>query len=240
MSRTNQPTDTLRNPAQMFLEWKSKEKTWSYWDKDAQERRSIPFDTPFMVLDQLSTITGYSKPKKSGFWSNEVRSIKDRLVINWKDGIFAEGIWADLKGKDRGLKFAASVYAYAKIDGEPKLVNFKMSGCALTAWIEFRNSLDGERVDGDLAIHVADRVFNDEGIPYTAPVFGVVTREISDEARDIANEMDKELQAYLDKRLADSPQARAVAEHSEKMQAYEEPPPPPPNTPDIPDDEPPF
>lgn len=217
-------TDKPKNPAQMFLEWKSKEKTWSYWDKDAEERRTIPFNTPFVVLDILSTAVGYDKPKKVGFWANEVRDTKHKLVIQSKNGVLAEGPWKEVKGAHRSLKFASSVYAFAKINGEPMLVNFKISGCALRPWIEFRQELDGRGVYGDIAVAVKDTVFHDEEISYTSPVFGVAATSLSEETTNICKEMHYELQKYLTGYLQESPQAKAMAQHSEEMQAYEAPP----------------
>ena len=58
MSLTN-PTTSSNNPADLFLRWSSDQKTWIYWDKKEEKEKIIKLDSPFIVLDQLNTITGY-------------------------------------------------------------------------------------------------------------------------------------------------------------------------------------
>lgn len=220
MSRST-AQNTLKNPARYFLEWKSKEKTWSYYDKEAGERKTIPVDTPFVVLDQLSTATGYSKRLESGFWANEVREVQtDKMVLHNKNGVAAEGTWKEIKGTDRSLKFASSVYAFAKINGEPELVNFKISGCALTPWFDFTKDV---KIYDDIAVKVQSTEDHDGDIPYTSPVYGIASRKLSEETATLAKEMDEALQEYLTAYLANSPQAKAVEKHSKAMEAYEAP-----------------
>lgn len=240
MSRTNN-TEKPRNPAQKFLRWRQAKKQWEYYDKDAQESRYIPLNTPFIVLDVLSTVTGFNDAKNCGIWSNEVRRPGDLLEVRDKDGLIASGPWKEIKGKVHYAKFAFSVYAFAKINGTPELVNFQLSGCALGPWIDFRNGMEqGDDIFGDLVVAATSTVEGKKGaVTFNSPKFEIVSRTISPESKEIAEEMDRDLQKYLDGYLAASPQAKAAAQHSEEMQAFQpepvgEPPPPVEDEDDLP------
>lgn len=240
MSRTNQ-TDKPRNPAQKFLRWKQADKCWSYWDKDAEERRKIPANTPFIVLDILSTATGFNDSKNCGIWANEVRNVGDILEVKDKDGAVASGPWRKIKEKVHYAKFAASVYAFAKINGTPELVNFQLSGCALGPWIDFRNDFKGNVMQDGVVISVTGTKAGKKGsVTFNSPVFEVVSNEISPESEDQANHMDEELQSFLSGYLADSPQARAAKEHSERMEAVQPDAPEQPDVQEFPEDDVPF
>jgi len=53
----------------------------------------------------------------------------------------ATGTWSDVK-VTQGAKFTKSIYAMAKTGSEDyELINFQVKGAALTAWIEFVDSV---------------------------------------------------------------------------------------------------
>ena len=41
------------NPATKFIEWKSNDKCFNYYDKEAQKNVEIPLPFKFLVLDEL-------------------------------------------------------------------------------------------------------------------------------------------------------------------------------------------
>lgn len=228
MSRSNPQEQKLTNPAKKFLRWNSKDSVWRYWDKEAEEGRTVDMDIPFIVLDCLSTATGFNDRKSCGIWSNEVRSPKDEMRVQDKDGEIASGPWRSIKEKVHYAKFCTSVYAMAKIGYEYELVNFQLSGCALGPWIEFTQEQGGTTaLYEDLVVKVGESVEGRKGsVTFNSPQFVVATRTLSEEARQQAEDMDKVLQAYLEAYLANSPQAKAVEQHSKAMEAYEAPEPP--------------
>lgn len=233
-TNTNKPS----NPAQHFLRWKQAKKTFEYWDKDAQKAVDVPLSTPFIVLDILATVSGFNERKTTGIWSNEVRDSKHILEVRDKDGLVERGPWRTIKEKLAYAKYTASVYAYAKINDEPKLVNLQLSGCALGPWIDFCSSLGRDEIYGDLVVAATGTKEGKKGaVVFNSPVFEVVSRKVSDETRELAKEMDAALQAYLESYLEDSPQARAAKQHSEDMQAFEAPEPSPEPAKDHPDEE---
>lgn len=204
MSRTNKENDRIPNPSEKYLKWSSDNKSFYYWDKNANDGDGaevlIPENTPFIILDMLNCCVGYDEKLDTPLRSNEVRNIKAhafRLYAGRKE--VAHGVWEDIKGHS-GVKFAKSVYAMAKIDGEFRLVNIKMSGAACGAWFDFVKDHGGERkLYGDVVIA---QVGSEEGkkgkVTYYRPVFEIISRKLSDEAREMADRMDaEELQPYI-------------------------------------------
>lgn len=201
MSRTNQSTNSAStNPASKFIEWKSSGH-WSYYDKDKKEEVELPSDIPFIVLDQLNTIKGWSDRKQSGMWSNEVRKISDSLTLRTKDGILAIGKWSEIKANPicEGAKFTKSVYAMAKVNGVYELVNFQFKGSSLTPWIDLSNLVGGDSgLYGDVVFACTEVTDEKKGsVKFKKPVFSVISKTLSPEAAKQADDMDTALQAHF-------------------------------------------
>jgi hypothetical protein len=204
MSRTQKTKDTT-SPVKRYIEWSSDEKCWKSYDKEKKENVLLPINTPFILLDQLTTVAGYDDKAEKSFYGTEVRDIKKPIKVFCGKEKVAEGAWADIKDTLRGLKFAKSVYAMAKINDEFQLVQFKLSGCALS-WFDFVESEGVNNLEGDIVIAVVDTKYGKKGkVEFEAPVFKVVKRELSVDAAEQANGMDIALQAYLEAYLEETP-----------------------------------
>jgi hypothetical protein len=222
MSRS-QPKVT--NPAKKFFQWsggseevekavKEKGKEISpakyeggkvvYYDKD--EGINIEVDLPFtfLVLDELTTITGFHEPTQSGFWSNEVKDqMTGELVVRTKKGIVTRGTYADIKDeiKAQGGKYAKSVYiAFKDDEGELAIGNLKIAGAAMSAWIDFskRFNLD----ECAVMITGAEQAKKGKNVYFT-PIFE--GRNVNSATDAIAKELDDKLQAYLSTYLSRVP-----------------------------------
>lgn len=201
MSRS-QPV--LTNPAQHFMQWSGSKGQLNWWNKEKQVEVSVKLPFTFMVLDELSTITGYSKSDKSGFWSNEVRSIvKDELTVRLKSGVRYVGLYKNEQGivqMPKGARYTKSVYiAHLGSDGEYIIGNLKFTGSALTAWIEFST---GKVLENGTVILQGSQAVEGELGEYHVPVFEY--RSSESEEDDAAVRLDKELQIYLSQYLASS------------------------------------
>ena len=194
MSRTRSTNTGSSNPSAKFIEWKSSKKAWTYYDKELEKEVEIPFDgLAFIVLDELNTVKGYDKATKKGMWSNEVRNVtKEEFCVRWKDGVVIEGLWNDIKGKDRRLSFTKSVYVMAKGGDGYELVNLQLRGGAMGKWFDFTKEND---VNGNLVISATSLIEDGEN---TFPGFAVVSKTLSAEASAQADKMDEKLQVYLD------------------------------------------
>jgi len=191
---------TAKNPATRFFQWGGGEGKISYYDKEAEERIDVPFSKKkpfiFLVLDELNTITGFSKGDQSSVWSNEVRDMsKESLAVRTGKGLKLRGVYKEIKGELAGIggKYAKSVYiAYKNDEGELVIGHIKLAGAALSAWIDFNKKWDVYKV----AIKLEDIKAETNGATkYFVPVFAGLP--VSESTNNEAKELDNELQTYL-------------------------------------------
>ena len=57
MARLERPQTANANPSKKFLQWKSNEKHFSYWDKDKEENISLELPLKFLFLEQSYNFT---------------------------------------------------------------------------------------------------------------------------------------------------------------------------------------
>jgi dsDNA-binding SOS-regulon protein len=199
MSRSN-PTETLTNPAKLFIEWSGSEGKFSYYDKDKKEKVFLDMPVRFIPLDVLSTVKGYDENAKKGYWSNEVRSTKqDVMVLRSKDGVEHTGLYETIKEKfsSKGVDYIQSVYAAFKIGKELSIVNFQLKGSALSPFIEF---CKGKKIS-EIGVEIKSSTPKKKGaVKYFEPVYEVMG--VSEATDKQAVELDKELQEYLSAYLA--------------------------------------
>jgi hypothetical protein len=198
MSRSNQ-TSTSSNPSQRFLEWGGKKTLLSYWDKEQEKNIEVPIPFTFLLLEELSTITGYSDTEKSGIYSNEVKSTKtEELEVKYfKGGTLDKGLYENIKYKVKSLsgKYTKSLYIAMKIDGKLQIANLKLSGACIGVWIDFCSSTD-QKQRMSKAICIAETKVETKGEnTYQVPVFQL--KETTPETDAQAIELDKQLQAYF-------------------------------------------
>lgn len=233
------PTETSANPSTRFFEWKGGEGALTYYDKEAKERVFVKGAFRFLVLDVLSTVTGYHD-KKGGIYSNEVRNVStDNLVVKFfKAGEIANGLWSAIK-KDVAYEkgqFAASVYIAfreAGKEGPLQIGNIKMSGCALSPWFDFRKAHRKDiETDKAVVIKAGTEITTGSGrntITFIPPVFSLVDATPETNAEAVA--LDKELQAFLKGHLKrsvdetlDQRTGHAEEEADQRHPAEDEPP----------------
>lgn len=215
MSRS-QPS--IKNPATRFFKWKGSEGKVVWYDKEAEQEKEMPFtaDEPFtfLVLDELNTVTGFNDKEKSSFWSNEVRGAKDSLTVRTASGVKYVGPYKknDVVQVPTGAKYAKSVYiAFKDESGELVIGNFKLSGAALTAWIELQKKYDVYQC----AIDLEGSTEATKGTTtYFVPVFGA--RNASEQTNQAASVLDKELQSYLRTYLSREPEEESIDEDDDE------------------------
>lgn len=143
------------NPAVKFIEFKGDTGKFQYYKKSLTENErgeniEIPLPIKLIVIDELSTITGFNDKNQCGIYSNEVHNItKEPLSVRlFKSNEGAIGFYKDIKGiiQSLGGKFTKSVYALIVENGETELVNFKAKGSFLNAWIEKKVNPDTQGI----------------------------------------------------------------------------------------------
>jgi len=161
MSNRKQAFQTPQsNPATKFIEWKSNEKCFSYYDKDIAESLKgsdpevikekanvqIPLPFKFLVLDELSFVKGWSDALTGNIISNEVKFISKEVITakcyhkNVKgENVtteIAKGLYKDIKDQivSAGAKYHKSIYVMLE-DGS--LANIKLKGASVGKWADF-------------------------------------------------------------------------------------------------------
>ena len=126
------------NPATKFIEWKSNDKAFEYYDKETQKKVSIPLPFKFLVLDELHAVKGWNDATSSGIYSNEVKFISKEImtVKPFKGNEIAKGLYKDIKEKvvAAGGHYVKSIYIMLE-DGT--LANLQLKGSSVQAWGEF-------------------------------------------------------------------------------------------------------
>ena len=161
MSNRKQAFQTpASNPATKFIEWKSNDKCFSYYDKDIAESLKgsdyevikekanvqIPLPFKFLVLDELSFVKGWSDALTGNIISNEVKFISKEVLTakcyhkNVKGESvtteIAKGLYKDIKDQivAAGAKYHKSIYVMLE-DGS--LANIKFKGACVGKWADF-------------------------------------------------------------------------------------------------------
>jgi len=137
MSRRSEVASSYEKPAEMYLEWKSDDKSFSYYDKS--QGKNITVDPgKFLFLMDRSTIKGWSEADRSGIYSNEVKNLStdDLNVRTFSGKAIASGKYADIKEAiaKAGGTFTKSIYAMMQ-DGT--IINFQLRGVSLRQWMDF-------------------------------------------------------------------------------------------------------
>jgi hypothetical protein len=195
MSKSQPKTE---NPCSKFIEFKSDEGKFYYFDKTKGEKGQnveVPLPIYFATLDELATITGYNKRNDCGIFSNEVSSVKNEIlnVRTFKGGESVIGLYADIRESivAMGGKFTKSVYALLiDADYNTQFVNFKFRGAAFSAWLD--KKFNAEKFIVVIQELVEEKNGNNT---YNVPVFKAF--KMSPEIDAAAIEQDKILQAYL-------------------------------------------
>jgi hypothetical protein len=195
----------LSNPAKRFLEWKSNDKCFSYYDKEKSENVKVELPFKFLVLDQLHTVSGWNDATSSGIYSNEVKFISKQVmtVKPFKGNEIAKGLYADIKEKvkNAGGHYVKSIYIMLE-DGT--LANIQLKGSAVQQWGEFTNKslsrLPEEWVVVDKAVEGKKGA-----VKFTTPGFkfdGSLNDAQAAKADAVFDELETYLKAYLIKEEA--------------------------------------
>lgn len=184
------------NPATKFIEWKSNEKCFSFYNKETSQNELIPLPFKFLVLDELHSIKGWNDATSSGIFSNEVKFIsKEEMTVKpFKGNEIAKGLYKDIKDKvqSAGGHYVKSIYIMLE-DGS--LANIQLKGSAVQKWGEFtqktRNRLPDEWVCVSKALDGKKGA-----VKFTTPEFSFL-QSLSSEEVEQADEAFNVLESYL-------------------------------------------
>jgi len=188
------------NPATKFIDWKSNEKCFSYYDKEEAKNVLIPLPFTFLVLDELHTIKGWNDATSSNIYSNEVKFISKEVITvkPFKGNEIAKGIYKDIKEKivAAGGHYTKSIYIMLE-DGT--LANIQLKGSAVQKWGDFSQKTKSRFFDE--WVTVANVEEGKKGaVKFTTPLFSFqksLTANESNLADAAFNTLETYLKAYL-------------------------------------------
>ncbi len=212
ISHTNEAPKSA-NPTSKYLEWKSNDKSFSYYDKSAGENVKVELPLKFLFLQNYHTVKGWNDASESGIYSNEVLYIgsEPMTVRSFKGGVIAEGLYKDIKPTitAAGGKYNRSIYVMLE-DGT--VANISLKGSGVRQWSDFmeanKNTIDNQWIEVLTS--------NDEkkgSIKYSTPEFTVganLTKQDSAKADDVAAELKAYLDGYFNKEVATTEEVEPV------------------------------
>ena len=189
------------NPATKFIEWKSNDKAFNYYDKEAQKNVEIPLPFKFLVLDELHTIKGWNDASSSNIYSNEVKFISKEVmtVKPFKGNEIAKGYYKDIKDKvvSAGGHYTKSIYVMLE-DGS--LANISLKGSGVQKWGDFTQKTRNRLADEWVTVAKAEDG-KKGAVKFSTPSFSFAN-SISDEEANMADEAFNILESYLKTYLA--------------------------------------
>lgn len=213
------------NPATKFLNWKSNDKCFAYFDKDIAESLKdkspeeikekanvkLPLPFKFLVLDELASVKGWSDSLTGSIMSNEVKYIsKESMTAKcYHKNIKGEkvsteiaiGIYKDIKEKvnSAGAKYHKSIYIMLE-DGA--LANIQLKGASVQKWGEFTQKTKSRLPDEWITVDKA--VAGKKGaVTFTTPEFRFL-KSLSESEAVLADECFNTLEAFLKTYLSKS------------------------------------
>lgn len=222
ISHTLEKSNSSNRPAKKYLEWKSNDKSFEYYDSALKEKllsegktedeikenklANVKVDLPlkFVFLQHYHTIKGWHDATKSKIWSNEVYYIgSEQMTVrsfgNKKENLpaaeIATGIYKEMKPKiiSAGGKYHRSVYVMLE-DGT--IANLSFKGAVVREWSDFfgdnQSLLDNQWVEVNAA-----KEQKKGSVKYSTPEF-TLGKNLTAKESGMADSSAESLKAYLD------------------------------------------
>ena len=197
ISHTSEKSNSSNNPTKRYLEWKSNDKNFSYYDKDAGEKVSVDLPLRFVFLQHYHTVKGWNDASQSGIYSNEVFYIgsEPMTVRSYKGGEIASGLYKDIKTDivNAGGKYHRSIYVMLE-DGT--ISNLSIKGSVVREWSEFMEA-NKNLIDNQWVEIKSSKDQKKGSIKYSTPEF-TLGKALTSKESDMANSSASELKIYLD------------------------------------------
>jgi hypothetical protein len=202
MGFLNRPEQKSTNPTSKFLEWKSNNKSFSFYDKVNKQNVEVKLPLTFLVLEEYHTIKGFSDSDQTGIYANEILQIsaEEFEVKTFKGRVIAKGVYSDIKGavNAAGGNYHKSIYAVTK---EGDLINISFKGAAVSKYSQFTEKGAWKRLTNEW-VTIEDAEDHKKGmVAYSTPNFKFNT-SLSDYEFKIVEAKANELESYMDGYLA--------------------------------------
>jgi len=171
MGRTDETIVASKNPAKYYLDWKSNNKCFSFYDKEkgADVELKLPFK--FLFLKQLSSVRGWHDASGSGIYSNEVENTAQQAltVKAFKGGTLATGLYKDIKLSINALGGVYNRQIYLMTE-KGVLLNLALKGTAVAEWNEFYKT-NSTKITGEWIVVKDVKTGKKGSVSYSTPNF---------------------------------------------------------------------
>jgi hypothetical protein len=192
---------TQKNPSTKFLDWKSNDKQFSFYDREKEANVLVPLPFKFVVLDELHTVKGWDDASQSAIYSNEVKYIskQEMTVKPFKGNEIAKGLYSLIKEKVRaaGGHYVKSIYIMLE---SGQLANIQLKGSSTQAWGEFTKANKSKLTENWIEVNNATEA-KKGSVKYSTPNF-TIGSVLNDKESKQADENFDILEAYLKQYLS--------------------------------------
>jgi len=200
------------NPTSKFLEWKSNNKSFSFFNKELKQNVEVKLPLTFIVLEEYHCIKGFSDSDQTGIYSNEVLQIgtEELEVKTFKGRIISSGIYKNIKGavNSAGGNYHKSIYAVTK---EGELINISLKGAAVSKWSKLVEKGAWKRLSDEWVTIESAEDHKKGMVKYSTPNF-VFNTSLSDAELKMVQAKATELENYLTTYFAKDVVVEDVAE----------------------------
>ena len=166
------PKTKSSNPAKKFLEWKSDEQCFSYYDKQKEQNVKVELPLQFVILEHYHTVKGWNDKSESGIYSNEVFAIgSDELEVKaFKGGLIAKGLYKEIRNqiKDAGGHYSRSIYA---VSNDKEIINISLKGSGVSAYSDFIKEFGDNNFDKNWIKISGAKELKKGKVKYSVPIF---------------------------------------------------------------------
>lgn len=234
MARLERPQEKSKNPASVFLKWKSDEKCFEFWDK--QNERNVKIELPLkgLFLEHYHCVKGWHGATDKGIFSNEIYALGSEILnvktFGQPSVDIATGIYKEIKDKVKvaGGSYHRSIYLMLE-DGT--IANLQLKGVSVGG-LSAETSLTNVVVDGYSEFykknnHLLDNQFfvvksfadgKKGATKFSIPVFEIgenISSDIDNLANESANILQNYMNEYFGKKevVAEQPQTENAPEN---------------------------
>jgi len=161
----------IKSPVTKYIEFKSNDEGFSYYDKETQGRVEVKAPFTFIALDDLVGVSGGEMDDAGQYHpvnSGIVAHVNKELTVKKDGATIATGKWADVKEATKAAGGRYTAYTYAILNKE--LVCFKFAGASLASWFS--------KGEGDTITFKKCEEMKKGAIKYNSPIFE--TKELTD------------------------------------------------------------
>lgn len=198
MGFLDRPQTKSSNPASKFLEWKSDDQKFAYYDKEKKENIFVDLPITFLVLEEYHTVKGFSDSDQTGIYSNEVLQTgsEEMEVKTFKGRIIAKGLYKDIKSivDSSGGRYNKSIYAVTK---QGELINISFKGACVSKWSDFTAKGAWKRLKDEWVTISEVENLQKGKVKYSVPVFKF-DKSLSKKEVEMILPFATELQEYMD------------------------------------------